>query len=82
MLMDKSNYNEALLISNLSNIESDIITSILNAYEIPYIKKSKGPGDIMEIYFGATSFGIDIYVPTDMLQFAKELINPKNIEES
>lgn len=72
---------KALLASNLSNTESEIIISILNSYEIPYLKKSKGSGEIMEIYFGSNNYGIDIYVPPEMLQIAKELINPDNIEE-
>jgi hypothetical protein len=72
---------KALLASNLNNIESEIIISILNSYEIPYLKQSKGSGELMEIYFGSNNYGIDIYVPSEILQIAKELINPDNIEE-
>jgi CXXC-20-CXXC protein len=77
----KIDETKALLASNLNNTESEIIISILNSYEIPYLKKSKGSGELMEIYFGANNYGIDIYVPPEMLQIAKELINPNNIEE-
>lgn len=50
---------EALLATNLNNTESEIILSILNSYEIPYLKKSKGSDELMEIYFGANNYGID-----------------------
>lgn len=77
---EQNDGTKALLASNVNNTESEIIISILNSYEIPYLKKSKGSGELMEIYFGANNYGIDIYVPPEMLQIAKELINPDNIE--
>lgn len=73
---------KALLASNLNSVESDIIISILESYEIPYLKKSKGIGGYMEIIAGSNNYGIDIYVQPSMLQIAKELINTDNIEDN
>lgn len=73
--------NEKLLISNLSTIESEIIIAKLKSYGIPALKKSKGTGDIMEIYTGVNMYGIDIYVPSDMIELAKELLKPENEQE-
>lgn len=72
---------EELLISNLNSVESEIIVSILDSYDIPHFKKTRGSGNIMEIYTGVVSHGIDIYVPSHLHQFAKELINKENIDD-
>lgn len=68
--------NEELLISNLNNMEAQIIISKLKSYGIPVFKKSKGTGELMEIYTGVNMYGIDIYVPSDMIDLAKELLKP------
>lgn len=73
--------NEKLLISNLSTIESEIIIAKLKSYGIPVLKKSKGTGELMEIYTGANLYGIDIYVPSDIIELAKELLKPENEQE-
>lgn len=73
--------NEKLLISNLSTIESEIIIAKLKSYGIPALKKSKGTGEIMEIYTGINMYGIDIYVPADMYDLAEELLKPDNEQE-
>jgi hypothetical protein len=73
--------NEKLLVSNLKTIEAEIIISKLKSYGIPVLKKSKGTGELMEIYTGANMYGIDIYVPSDMVELAKELLKPENEPE-
>ncbi len=70
-----------LLISNLNSIEAGIIVSILDAYNIPHFKKTRGSGSIMEIYTGVVYHGIDIYVPSNLHQFAKGLIDKQNIND-
>ena len=70
--------NEKLLISNLGTIEAEIIIAKLKSYGIPVLKKSKGTGEIMEIYTGVNLYGIDIYVPSDMIELAEELLKPEN----
>lgn len=73
--------NEELLISNLNNMEAQIIISKLKSYGIPVFKKSKGTGELMEIYTGVNMYGIDIYVPSDMIDLAKELLKPLKEED-
>ncbi|MDD2494453.1 MAG: DUF2007 domain-containing protein [Tissierellia bacterium] len=82
MSKDTNNISEKLLISNLSMVDADIISSILESYNIPHMKKSKGSGGLMEIYTGFNNYGIDIYVPSNAFQEAKELIDSQNIIEN
>ncbi len=65
---------KALLTSNLNTAESDIVISILELYDIPYLKKSNKTKKLIEIYAEYSDNKIDIYVPPEMLQKAKELI--------
>lgn len=66
--------NKKLLVSNLSNVEAEIIISKLNSYGIAALKKSEGTGEIMEIYTGVNMYGIDLYVSSDAYDLAQELI--------
>lgn len=72
---------EKLLISNLSTIEAEIIIAKLKSYGIPVLKKTKGTGQIMEIYTGVNMYGTDLYVPTEMFEVAQELLKPGEEEE-
>jgi len=62
------------------NAKAEVIISILESYEVPYVKKTTGVGGSIEIIAGINNYGIDIYVQPQLLQMAKELINPNNIE--
>ena len=73
--------DEKLLLSNLNTIEAEIIIAKLKSYGIPVLKKSKGTGELMEIYTGANMYGIDIYVPGDMIELAEELLKPDDEQE-
>lgn len=73
---------EVLLISNLNTMEAEIIVSKLQSYGIPVLKKTKGTGEIMEIYTGVNLYGIDIYVPSHVVDLAKELLKPINEEDN
>lgn len=66
---------EALLLTNLNNVEAEIIISKLKSYGIPVLKKEKGTGALMEIYTGVNLYGIDLYVPSHALEVAKELLD-------
>lgn len=72
------NDKEMLLLSNLDNIEAEVITSKLQSYGIPVLKKSKGTGGILEIYTGVNLYGIDIYVPSQMFELANELLGSED----
>ena len=70
--------DEKLLLSNLSTMEAEIIMAKLKSYGIPVLKKTKGTGELMEIYTGVNLYGIDIYVPEEMAELAEELLMPEN----
>lgn len=73
--------DEALLLANLNNVEAEIIISKLKSYGIPVLKKEKGAGAIMEIYTGVNLYGIDLYVPSHVLEVARELLESNHISE-
>jgi hypothetical protein len=79
---DCNDGTKALLVSNLNNVEAEVIKSLLESYEIPYFNKSSGKGGSLEIFTGANNNGIDIYVQPHMLKIAKELIDPHNMDEN
>nr|WP_300090732.1 DUF2007 domain-containing protein [Sedimentibacter sp.] len=73
--------DEALLLANLNNVEAEIIISKLKSYGIPVLKKEKGAGALMEIYTGVNLYGIDLYVPSHVLEVARELLESNHISE-
>lgn len=75
------NDKEVLFLSNLDRVEAEIITAKLQSYGIPVLKKSKGTGQIMEIYTGVNLYGTDIYVPSKMYEVATELLEPVDEQE-
>jgi hypothetical protein len=62
---------EALLISVSNDIEARIIESKLNAFGVPTAKQFRG---INGIYGFAAFSGIDIYVPSSLLNNAKDIL--------
>lgn len=62
------------LISLKNGREADVVESLLTAHQIPVIKKSRYAGAYLEIYMGATVYGVDIYVPAQLLQEAKAIL--------
>ena len=79
-MAQNNNKGEALLLSGLSTMEANIIISKLKSFGIPVLKKTKGTGQLMEIYTGVNPYGTELYVPSDMLDVALELINDKDEE--
>lgn len=65
---------EAHLISLMSNIEGDMIEALLKNNGIPVLKKYKEAGGYLKIYSGFAKFGVDIYVPSKLLEKAKDII--------
>lgn len=55
-------------------VDADMITETLNDRGIPAYSKSKGSGDYMNIYMGASMFGNDIYVNEKDADRAKEIV--------
>jgi hypothetical protein len=62
------------LVSAADNFEADIIKSKLEAYGVPVMQKHKEAGDYLHVYMGASPFGIDLYVPSKLLEKAREIL--------
>ena len=55
-------------------VDADMITETLHDRGIPAYSESKGSGDYMNIYMGASMFGNDIYVNEKDADRAKEIV--------
>lgn len=63
------------LTTTKNSMEADILESKLRGEGIPVIRKYKGASNAMEIIMGSNSaFPIDLYVPEDALEDAKNII--------
>lgn len=57
------------------SFEADLLESKLRSEGIPSIKKFKGASNFLEIFMGSSSaYPIDIYVPGETLEDAKNII--------
>lgn len=69
-------------IAKLCNVASlqdaHMIKSLLGAYDIPVLFKSKGSGEYLQIIAGANYQGFDIYVPASSLDEAREMMTQAN----
>lgn len=72
---NKEKYTEAFLISVSKDFDARIIESKLIAFGIPSLKKCKG---VDGIYGFPGNSEIYIYVPSDLLDNAKDIINNQN----
>lgn len=63
------------LCTTKNSFEADLLESKLRSEGIPSIKKFKGAGNFLEIFMGSNSaYPIDIYVPEEALEDAKNII--------
>lgn len=75
------NEEEWVFLINVSHgYEIDNIEGIFEENDIPLLKKHKGSGELLELYMGTTSFGIDLYVPVSLLEKSKEIIGFNGME--
>lgn len=51
-----------------------IVRGMLEDENIPYLVRERGTGSAMRILAGFSSFGTDVYVPTNALETAKGLV--------
>ena len=64
------------------SFQADILESKLRAEGIPCVKNYRGSSNFMEIALGSnTTQDIDIYVPEETLEMAKEIIVPVPIDD-
>lgn len=67
--------NGVYLCTAKDSFEADLLESKLRSEGIPSIKKFKGASNFLEIFMGSNSaFPIDIYVPGETLEDAKNVI--------
>lgn len=73
---EKKEWRDGVYLCTTKNsFEADLLESKLRSEGIPSIKKFKGAGNFLEIFMGSNSaFPIDIYVPEEALEDAKNII--------
>ena len=64
----------SLLVTADDKIEADVLESKLVAYGIPVAREYRETGAYLTILLGNTAFCIDLFVPTDRLNEAKNII--------
>lgn len=78
--LDKAGEDEAdtpvFLVSAADNFEADIMEAKLEAYGVPVLKKHRETGGYLQVYMGASPFGLDLYVPSKLLDKAREILEP------
>jgi hypothetical protein len=57
-----------------NSLEADILESKLRGEDIPCERRYKNAGNYLEIFMGSSVFPIDIYVPEQTLEDAKNII--------
>jgi hypothetical protein len=72
---DNLNGAETLLVSANDGIELAMIEGRLRSAGIPYYLKNKETGSYMKVLMGYSVFGVDIYVPSNFLFKAMEILH-------
>jgi len=72
--------NEVFLLTAANSIEADMIGQLLKANGIPVLKKYKGMGGFLKIYMGDSIYGVDLFVPAELLDKARDII--ENIRDA
>lgn len=74
--------NGVYLCTAKSSFEADLLESKLRSENIPCQKRYQGASNFLEIAMGANStYPIDIYVPEETIEDAKNIIVPIPLEE-
>lgn len=68
------NDEQCLLINVANQIEAGMIEEMLKDADIPCIIKGHGSSGYMTTCFGGSLIGLNIYVPQEQLERAKELV--------
>lgn len=66
---------QTLLLTASDDVEANIIESILKANEVPITKVYRDNGGFFAIVLGKSVLGIDVFVPMEMLEKAKEILD-------
>ncbi len=71
---DDTGSESAFLMTAANSMEADVIEAILYADGIPVLRKYKEAGGYMMVFMGRTIFGVDLFVPSPLLEKAREII--------
>ena len=69
----------AFLCSVRDNIEAAIVESLLKSSNIPVMKKWRNGGDIVMLHMAMSSTGVELYVPSKLLEEAKLLLSAEPV---
>lgn len=75
---ESQEWRDGVYLTTVNNsLEADILESKLRGEGIPAIRKYRGASNAIEIIMGSnTSYPIDLYVPEEALEDAKNIIIP------
>lgn len=66
---------QSLLVTVDDTVEADILESKLKASGIAVSRSYRESGAYLTLVLGKSSFGVDMFVPTDRLEEAKEILS-------
>ena len=64
----------ALLCTVRDHMELLAVEALLRSYNIPVLKKWHDAGDVAMVYMATSFLGADVFVPSKLLEIAKELL--------
>jgi len=70
-----------LLCTVSDHMELAAVEALLRSYHIPVMKKWHNAGDVAMIYMAVSFLGADIFVPSKLLEKAKEILEAESLEE-
>lgn len=74
--------NPALLMTvSGSQVDYEMALAQLRSYGIPSVRDFPAAGEVAKIIFGFSGTGMDIYVPENMVEIARELMKPVEDED-
>ena len=74
--MLQEDYGKPVLLITVENeIKAEMLLAVLEEQEITAFKKIRGAGAYLSIYMGATYGGVEIYVPEQHVETAREIVD-------
>lgn len=71
----------AVIRNNLSDLEANMVISLLSSYKIPAYKTSHR-GSALNVYLGISQYGINVIVPQEHLKDADNILNATPVQPS
>lgn len=62
-----------------TQIDYELRLSLLQSFAIPTLREYPQTGSLGKVILGFSGMGMDIYVPENMLDFAREIVKPQTI---